>query len=223
MAQQQSQSSSSLFYRLSSVALCVALTACSSPESQAQSDVAQAGKTHVQSVAANPAQATEKASTNVVLNPEETAKLVLSPVHTQLVVEPVMPATLQAGLLQGELTVEPFEGTKKPLKATLTVTNNQAYTVGLRFNSGMTADLQLLSHRGQRLWAWSDDMMFTQALRDTQLAPGKQLFARFSIPVNALAKIPADGAILEAKLAGKALESEQVTMAPVVLSVSWGQ
>lgn len=219
MAQQQVKLEKKLFYRLSSVALCVVLTACSSPESQAQS----ADKENMPSATASSAQASGQTNTNVVLRPEETAKLVLSPVHAQLVVEPVMPSASEPGILQGELTVDPFVDTKKPVKATLTVTNNQEYAVALRFNSGMTADLRLLSHSGQRLWAWSDDMMFTQALRDIQLAPGKQLSARFSIPANVLAKIPADGARLEATLAGKALESGQVTMAPVVLSVSWGQ
>ncbi|MFA7520271.1 MAG: proteinase inhibitor, partial [Shewanella sp.] len=58
--------------------------------------------------------------------------------------EPVMAEKAQ-GLLRGELTLEPFIDFKQSVKATLTVTNPQTYAVGLRYNSGMTADLWLVT------------------------------------------------------------------------------
>ncbi|AEG11618.1 intracellular proteinase inhibitor domain-containing protein [Shewanella baltica OS183] len=131
----------------------------------------------------------------------------------------VEPMTTDAtpGLLRGELALEPFVDFKQPVKAILTVTNPQTYAVGLRYNSGMTADLWLVTQEGKRLWAWSDDMMFTQALRDSQLAAGKVITTSFSIPPKAFAGIPAGGARLEAHFAAKTLESDAVVMAPVVL------
>ncbi|MGL5047883.1 MAG: BsuPI-related putative proteinase inhibitor [Shewanella sp.] len=130
--------------------------------------------------------------------------------------EPVMAEKTQ-GLLRGELTLAPFIDFKQPLKATLTVTNPQTYSVGLRFHSGMTADLWLVTQEGKRLWAWSNEMMFTQALRDSQLAAGKVLTTVFSIPPKVFAGIPAGGARLEAHFAATALASNTAVMAPVVL------
>lgn len=128
-----------------------------------------------------------------------------------------MKSDAMPGLLRGELALAPFVDFKQSVKATLTVTNPQTYAVGLRYNSGMTADLLLVTQDGKRLWAWSDDMMFTQALRDSQLAAGKVITTSFSIPPKAFAGIPADGARLEAHFAAKALESDALVMAPIVL------
>ncbi|MCL1091834.1 BsuPI-related putative proteinase inhibitor [Shewanella profunda] len=109
--------------------------------------------------------------------------LELTPSLSRLKVEQVKSDKVQ-GLLQGELLLDPFVGVKQPLTVTFTVTNPQSYAVPLRYNSGMTADLWLVTMEGKRLWAWSDDMMFTQALRDTQLDAGRTITEKFIIPEN---------------------------------------
>ena len=133
-----------------------------------------------------------------------------------LKVEPVISSAAQ-GLLRGELTLAPFVDFEHSVKATLTITNPQTYTVDLRYNSGMVADLWLVTQKGKRLWAWSEDMMSTQALRDSQLGAGNVISTSFSIPPKAFAGIPADGARLEAHFAAKAVESNATLIAPVVL------
>ncbi|ABI39236.1 intracellular proteinase inhibitor domain protein [Shewanella sp. MR-4] len=143
------------------------------------------------------------------------AKLQGIETKSSLKVEQVSSHQSQA-LLTGELSLDAFVDFKQPLKATLTVRNPSTQAVALRYHSGMTADLLLTTVQGKRLWAWSDDMMFTQALRDKQLAAGEELVVRFAIPPKALAGIPNDGAHLEAQFAAKALESELPAMAPVV-------
>ena len=151
----------------------------------------------------------------VVQTADLAAKLQGIEAKSSLKVEQVSNKPSQA-LLTGTLSLDTFVDFKQPLKATLTVRNPSTQSVALRYHSGMTADLLLTTVQGKRLWAWSDDMMFTQALRDTQLAAGEELVVRFAIPPKALAGIPNEGAHLEAQFAAKALESELPAMAPVV-------
>lgn len=54
---------------------------------------------------------------------------------------------------------------------TLQVTNVSSEPVELNFNSGQSADF-VVTRGGERIWRWSDDQMFTQALRQEVLAPG---------------------------------------------------
>ncbi|AVV82547.1 BsuPI-related putative proteinase inhibitor [Shewanella putrefaciens] len=85
----------------------------------------------------------------------------------------------------------------------------------------MTADLWLVTMEGKRLWAWSDEMMFTQAIRDTRLDAGASITEKFIIPENILAAISTDGARLEAHFAAKVIESEVPVMIPVVVLLQW--
>lgn len=119
--------------------------------------------------------------------------------------------------LKGELTLESFVDFKQAVNAKLVLHNPAPHAISLRYHSGMTADLVLTTEQGQRLWAWSDDMMFTQALRDTQLASGESLVVAFAIPPKALAGIPMEGAYLEAQFSGIELQSGLPAMAPIVL------
>lgn len=139
---------------------------------------------------------------------------------SRLKVEQVKSANVQ-GLLQGELLLDPFVDVRQSLTATFTVTNPQSYPVSLRYHSGMTADLWLVTMEGKRLWAWSDEMMFTQAIRDTRLDAGASITEKFIIPENVLAAIPTDGARLEVHFAAKVIESEVPVMIPVVLLLQW--
>jgi hypothetical protein len=139
---------------------------------------------------------------------------------SRLKVEQVKSDKVQ-GLLQGELLFDPFVGVKQPLTVTFTVTNPQSYAVPLRYNSGMTADLWLVTMEGKRLWAWSDEMMFTQAIRDTRLDAGASITEKFIISENILAAISTDGARLEAHFAAKVIESEVPVMIPVVVLLQW--
>ncbi|WP_252345710.1 BsuPI-related putative proteinase inhibitor, partial [Shewanella indica] len=57
----------------------------------------------------------------------------------------------------------------------------------------MTADLWLVDDKEQRVWAWSDEMMFTQAIRDTSVKPGQTLKVMFKVPAKALERIGPEG------------------------------
>jgi hypothetical protein len=74
-----------------------------------------------------------------------------------------------AGPLVTTLSVEPSADSVRFL---LQVTNATQAPLTLRFNSGQTYDFSV-SEGGRTLWAWSAEMMFTQALRSETLAPGE--------------------------------------------------
>lgn len=134
-----------------------------------------------------------------------------------------MAAIDNSGLLQGTLTLAAGDGVvsaRVPLSVTLTVNNPHAYPVALQYDSGMTADLWLMTLQGQRLWAWSNEMRFTQALRQSRLGPGQSLTVTFVIPLKALAAIPATGARLEARFMARSLADNRVALQPVVLPLT---
>jgi hypothetical protein len=58
------------------------------------------------------------------------------------------------------------------VRFTLQVTNASQQPVTLQFNSGQTYDFTV-SDGGAVVWRWSEDHMFTQALRGEALAPGQ--------------------------------------------------
>nr|WP_275658952.1 BsuPI-related putative proteinase inhibitor [Shewanella sp. Isolate11] len=112
----------------------------------------------------------------------------------------------------GELTTEP---SAKGLTVRLTITNPQPHGVSVQYRSGMTADLWLVDSRGARLWAWSSEMMFTQALRNMIIAADKTFTVTFVIPQAVLNKT-SQGTMMQAKYAGIALESHQPAMADII-------
>ncbi|QSX38796.1 BsuPI-related putative proteinase inhibitor [Shewanella sedimentimangrovi] len=116
------------------------------------------------------------------------------------------------GLLEAELVIHGLE--EKGLKVTLEVSNPNQYGVPLRFNSGMTADLWLLAADGKRLWAWSNDMMFTQALRDLVMAAGASYRLTFMVPRKELNR---GGTMLKAVFAGKPTESRLEALPEILL------
>lgn len=122
-------------------------------------------------------------------------------------------------LLEGRLTFSELVD-KQPLQAMLEIRNLNEYAVGIRFNSGMTADLWLLDDKEQRVWAWSDDMMFTQALRDTRLEPGQALKVMFKVPAKTLERIGPEGYSFQARFMGKPLESKLAAMAMLEVPVA---
>lgn len=122
---------------------------------------------------------------------------------------------MQVGLLTGELQVMANNG----LSVLLSITNNQTYGVLIQYRSGMTADLQIMDPQGEKVWAWSDDMMFTQALRDTSIASGQTIKAQFTVPETVLSNLKGRGYSLVAKYVGHATESKQVAMTDVSVSL----
>jgi hypothetical protein len=122
------------------------------------------------------------------------------------------PTVLNASLL-GDVRVA-AKSSEKPSAQRLSfkLVNPQSHGVGLQFNSGMTADLWLLSPDGTRLWGWSDEMMFTQALRDVTLASGETITVDFQLPSHALAMIQGPGYRFKAILKAKAMDDSQVKL-----------
>ncbi|MGS0826660.1 BsuPI-related putative proteinase inhibitor [Shewanella sp. 0m-8] len=163
---------------------------------ESQSAVQPSAKTPVQPVAASPS-----ASTNIVAGGVVDAGSAKDRVPTK-------EKSMSKGLLDAKLLVN------DKANVTLQYTNNQRYGVPLMFISGMTADLWLLDPSGHRVWAWSNEMMFTQALRETVMPAGKTQNVKFTIPASVAAKIT-KGYSLKALFAGKATESQTPAMLPV--------
>ncbi|WP_119976873.1 BsuPI-related putative proteinase inhibitor [Shewanella algidipiscicola] len=130
---------------------------------------------------------------------------------TERPMDPQMP---QKSLFKGELTSSLVD---KGLQVTLMVSNPNDYGVPIQYRSGMTADLWVVDADGKRLWAWSDEMMFTQALRDVVIAPHQQVKVNFMIPESQLVAFPAD-AMLLARYDGVATESSEQQVALVDIS-----
>ncbi len=113
-------------------------------------------------------------------------------------------STMAETLLVGFLEAKEYTDPSKAMSLTHTVTNSQSRSVNLRFNSGMTADLWLYDPKGQKVWSSSQDMMYTQALRDVTLAPAQTIKSRFSVPAAIMEKVSGSGYRFEVKFAGKA-------------------
>ncbi|WP_226684369.1 BsuPI-related putative proteinase inhibitor [Shewanella indica] len=122
-------------------------------------------------------------------------------------------------LFEGKLTFSDVVD-KQPLQVMLEIHNPKAYAIGIRFNSGMTADLWLVDDKEQRVWAWSDEMMFTQAIRDTSVKPGQTLKVMFKVPAKALERIGPEGYSFQARFEGKPLESSMAAMAMLEVPVA---
>jgi hypothetical protein len=111
-------------------------------------------------------------------------------------------------LFEGKLTFSDVVD-KQPLQVMLEIHNPKEYPIGIRFNSGMTADLWLVDDKEQRVWAWSDEMMFTQAIRDISVKPGQTL-----------ERIGPEGYSFQARFEGKPLESSVAAMAMLEVPVA---
>jgi hypothetical protein len=122
------------------------------------------------------------------------------------------PTLLNASLL-GSVRVSPKLSSPPTAQSLIfELVNPQPHPVGLQFNSGMTADLWLLSPDGTRVWGWSDEMMFTQALREVTMASGETITVDFQLPSHALAMIQGPGYRLKAILKAKAMDDSQLKL-----------
>ena len=126
---------------------------------------------------------------------------------------------MSQAVLNGHLDVVPFYQNAKSMPVSLTVTNQAEHGVDIQFNSGMTADLWLLNPSGVKIWAWSETMMFTQALRQVRIGAGKSLKANFNVPAEVLAKINTNGYRLQAKFVGKVQESDLPSMNDIIVEL----
>ena len=114
-------------------------------------------------------------------------------------------------LLKAQLNIKPKTVTGD-LPLTLLVFNIQKHAVTLFFRSGMTADLWLVNPDGERLWAWSNTMMFTQAQRQLKLASGMDLTVDFILPKAILSLVNEPGYKLEVKFAGVSIPDPSTTV-----------
>lgn len=57
----------------------------------------------------------------------------------------------------------------------LQVTNTTSSPVPLTFSSGQTHDFVVYDASGAEVWRWSEDRMFTQAVREESVPPGETL------------------------------------------------
>ena len=140
----------------------------------------------------------------------EVAPLVVTPIKSDAETRAKL---AQKGLFEGKLIVQ--HNTGSAMNVTLQYTNSQSYGVPLMFNSGMTADLWLFDSTGKKVWAWSNEMMFTQALRETVMPAGKIQNVKFRI-ADGIAATIGKGFYLQAIFSGRATESQTPAMAPVI-------
>ncbi|WP_299009935.1 BsuPI-related putative proteinase inhibitor [uncultured Shewanella sp.] len=127
----------------------------------------------------------------------------------------------QSALLMGKLILPAHIEKAKALSVVLEVTNPQSYGVPLLFSSGKSGDLYIYNDEGQRIWTWSEQMMFTQALRETVLASGKSMKVKFDVPAKLMSALWGKDYTLQAVFAGKATESKQIVMGKVSQKVSF--
>lgn len=124
--------------------------------------------------------------------------------------------TMDESLLHAKLEISPYYQDAKSMAVELIVTNSSSVGVDLQFNSGMQADLWLIDPKGQKVWAWSDDMMFTQAIKHIRIGVGKSLKSKFNVPSDILSKVDKRGFTLQPKFKGRSLE----TNSPIVNDIS---
>ncbi|WP_434951789.1 BsuPI-related putative proteinase inhibitor [Shewanella sp. HL-SH4] len=124
--------------------------------------------------------------------------------------------TVNESLLHAKLEISPYYQDAKSMAVELIVTNRGSMGVDLQFNSGMQADLWLLDPKNQKVWAWSDDMMFTQAIKHIRIGAGKSLKSKFNIPSDILEQVNKGGFTLQPKFKGLVSESSS----PVVNVIS---
>jgi hypothetical protein len=146
-----------------------------------------------------------KASSNAKVSPA-----IITPIDKS---DDMKAKLIAKSLFDGKLIVDRVAGSA--MKVTLQYTNNQSHGVPLMFRSGMTADLWLFNSTGKKVWAWSNEMMFTQALRETVMAAGKTQNVKFSITADMASAIE-KGYYLQAIFSGRATESTTPAMAPVL-------
>lgn len=130
-------------------------------------------------------------------------------------INPDSAKVITKGLFTGELQVSLDTG----FVVTLLITNTQTFGVPVQYRSGMTADVKLVDPQGKKVWAWSDDMMFTQAIRDEVIPAGKVNPVRFNLPQTVVAQVNKKGYQLIATYKGQLTESKGVAMADVTLSL----
>lgn len=122
-------------------------------------------------------------------------------------------------LLEGTLEVADNKSVRGNTVVNLLVTNPQSYGVPIQFNSGMTGDLWLVTPKGQSVWTWSHDMMFTQAIRNTSIAPGKTMTVSFEVPADVMAKVKS-GYEWQARFMGHSTESPVPLLSTVSMKVN---
>lgn len=117
--------------------------------------------------------------------------------------------------LQGSLSL--IEVSAEYQRWQLDVSHSGNGSISAHFRSGMSADLKLSGANGERIWAWSDEMMFTQALREETISAGSSLQFRFDVPRRLL-----DGCGGECRLtavfAGRSADGQEL-MLPTVISL----
>lgn len=118
----------------------------------------------------------------------------------------------QQSVLRGELTLPANIENNSALTVILTVSNPQYYGVPLLFSSGKSGDLFIFNDKGQKIWTWSEQMMFTQALREKVLGAGDNIKVKFAVPAKLIAELWGSDYTLQATFAGKAAESKSPVM-----------
>lgn len=102
------------------------------------------------------------------------------------------------------------------LTATLTVKNVSTAEQKLTFSSGQKYDFVIRNAKGGEIKRWSADMMFTQALEDLSMAPGKEQTYKEVMDLGEAGKpLPLGGYTLE----GIFTCSTPLTSAPVPFKI----
>ncbi|NKF51456.1 hypothetical protein G3R49_12900 [Shewanella sp. WXL01] len=190
-------------------ALSATIISACSQSNQADADVAK-----------QPAQVNEQASAvqtpDKQLKAKPTIKELKSSMADVTIGKQVAPHT--QSVLHGHLVFDEQASQNGKGVFRLTITNPLEQSVKINFNSGKTADLVLFDARNRKVWAWSDDMMFTQALGSKTLAAGKSIKSQFMVPEKVMQTL-VKGSRFQVEFAGKLQDSSKMVLHPVIIPV----
>ncbi|QIZ76838.1 BsuPI-related putative proteinase inhibitor [Ferrimonas lipolytica] len=95
----------------------------------------------------------------------------------------------------------------KAAQPKLVLANTSNASVNFTIRSGMVADFAL-SHKGEVVWRYSEEMMFTQVLSDLTIAAAAEQHVSIAIPANVLSNLAAGSYRLHASV--NAIEQERL-------------
>ncbi|MFC4737232.1 BsuPI-related putative proteinase inhibitor [Bacillus daqingensis] len=97
------------------------------------------------------------------------------------------------------------------INVTLTLTNNGDSDAALDFRSGQKYDVKIYDSSGTKVYDYSEDMMFTQALETVELAAGESISYEVRASVNGEGPYQIEAAVTAAEVNGKAMSEGELS------------
>lgn len=97
------------------------------------------------------------------------------------------------------------------INVTLTLTNNGDGDAALDFRSGQKYDVKIYDSSGTKVYDYSEDMMFTQALETVELAAGESISYEVRASVNGEGPYQIEAAVTAAEVNGEAMSEGELS------------